>query len=135
MQPNQLLKTIYLGDRACKGVYLNSWERRVDVHINCISRIRHPSGHWNYYTDEDIDEGRLVFNGVEQLSLTPPGLIPNDLINELTMSQIQNDGLFDATLLVDSVGSKGEAGLVTIVIRAKTFHLEDPSRAGVVIDS
>ena len=75
------MKTIYLGDRACKKIVLDSWNNRVMIQVDCISRIRDSSGHWNFYTAEDIPDAFIVLSQVEFFAMEPPGLIPNDQID------------------------------------------------------
>ena len=43
MDVSAFLKTIYLGDRACKAITLDGWNRSIKIEIDCISRIRSPS--------------------------------------------------------------------------------------------
>ena len=93
-----LIRTIYLGDRGCTAILIDSANARVAVAVDCISRIRSPEGRWNYYTKEDIPAGRLVFGGVESLSFTLSGLIPNDFINDLRICGV-NEG--DGAVLAD----------------------------------
>jgi hypothetical protein len=72
MTPAEFLKTVYLGDRSCKGINIISCDKRIEIHVDCISRVRASSGLWDFYTDEDIVDGKIVFVGVERFSLTPP---------------------------------------------------------------
>lgn len=66
MNAIDFLKTLYFGDRYCTKFLLDSTNNKVELHVNQISRIRDKSGEWNYYTDEDIENGVLVFTGIKK---------------------------------------------------------------------
>src|SRR5258708_3314646 len=84
MSPLELLKTIYLGDRACKSLLIDGWNDRIVLQVDTISRIRSVTGNWEYYTDEDIVDGLIVFTNATSISFEPNGLMPNDLIHSIT---------------------------------------------------
>jgi hypothetical protein len=73
MHPRELLKTIYLGDRFCQRIAIDCSERRLEIEVNVISRVRSTSGNWDYYTAEDIVDGVLVFTGLKSVRFEPPG--------------------------------------------------------------
>jgi hypothetical protein len=54
MKPEEFVKTIYLGDRACKKIVIDGWDELLKIQVNEISRIRDVSGQWNYYNDENM---------------------------------------------------------------------------------
>jgi hypothetical protein len=130
MTPTELLKTVYLGDRACKAVSLQGWEKRVTVHVEVISRIRGQAGSWDFYTAEDIPDGQLVFAEVRRTRFDPSGPIPNDLINELVVSKIDESSLgkpvYTFRLSVDSVDDAGMSTEVIVEIEACDLYLQDP---------
>lgn len=70
MTPDEFLRTIYLGDRACKSLVLDGWKNEVKIQIDSISRVRGEA--WDFYTEEDVDDGFLVFEG----SITFPSIRP-----------------------------------------------------------
>lgn len=136
MNPTELLKTIYLGDRACKAIEIDGWNAQVSVHVDVISRIRSTSGIWDYFTDEDIVDGRLVFTGVKSLRMEPSGPLPNDLINELSVvGSIETASGTEYSFLfsVSSVDEAARSTEIVIELRAKGLHLQDPLRPGAVI--
>lgn len=128
----EFLKTIYLGDRGCKSVLIDGWNARVKLQVTCISRVRGET--WNYYTQEDIEDGYLVFESVKSVSFNPPGAVPNDLINEINVIDFAEDKsgyLF--TISIDSVDEAGIHTEVFLSIVAATIHLEDPKRPDIRI--
>lgn len=133
MTPDELIQTIYLGDRGCKGIDIDFWEHKIKLKIDCISRVRSPSGHWEYYNDENIEDGYIVFSGVESYKIDPMGAFADDFIYGLTIKNIENDS-FDNKLytFVFEVGYLADAEAVIsktmeIEIIAKDLWLEDPN--------
>lgn len=124
MNPFDFLKSVYLGDRACKSIFIDSWDSVVKIGINSISRIRSESGNWDYYTDEDVDDGFLVFEGVSYFSLSPEGLLPNDLVNEVLVRPRECGDLWEIEIGVDSANEKGEAIEVRIKMIASKVCIE-----------
>ncbi|EOO7897934.1 DUF6258 family protein, partial [Escherichia coli] len=45
-----------------------------------MSRIAYGTTEWNFYDNEDLEDGYLVFSGVSFFNITPNGSIPNDYI-------------------------------------------------------
>ncbi len=134
-----MLATVYLGDRLCTRLVIDGWKEQVSLHVDVISRIRGCRGDWDYYTDEDIVDGRLVFTGVTRLRLEPSGPVPNDLINQIQVLEVnvpqssRNEFLF--RISVGSVDEAGSSNEVLIEIQAKDLHLEDPAKPGEIIGS
>lgn len=136
LDPVAFLKTVYLGDRACKGVHLDAWRRVVSIRVDTISRIRDPAGLWNFHDKEDIVDGAIVFVGVESLRLDPLGVIPNDYIHSIDAEPMQGSPatspLYSFTMSVGSVDEAANHTEVVIRITARGVHLEDPGRAGII---
>lgn len=132
MDPIKLASTIYLGDRGVKKITIDGWEEKISITITTISRIRSESGQWDYYNDEDIENGDLVFNGVKSIIFDPPGYVPNDYIYGFDVKTIDNENyLFD--LLVDSGDKTGKSVNVKISIIASGFYLYDPNHPDLMI--
>ncbi|MFZ1087140.1 MAG: DUF6258 family protein [Terracidiphilus sp.] len=133
MLPSEFLKTVYLGDRACKSITIDTWGKRVLIQIDEISRIRSASGRWDFYNGENIVDGLLVFADVKSIFFDPPGPLPNDFINYLEAVPMPDD-LYRFTLSIGSVDDSAKTSEIVLTIEAKHIYLEDPQRPGVLID-
>lgn len=122
MNPRDFLNTIYLGDRACKKITIDGWSRRVGIQVDCISRLEKGTESWNYYNAENVDDGWLVFGEVSSVSLTPTGMIPDDLINGIEVTYA--DGKYCFEISVGSAIANGETAEVNIQIVAQDMTLE-----------
>ena len=83
--PLKFLKTIYLGDRGVTGISMDSVRKTVKIHIDCISRVR--GKNWNYYTDEDLENGAIVFTGCKKFFFDTNGVLPGDFIEIESVEQ------------------------------------------------
>ena len=128
------LRTIYLGDRACKSITIDGWNHRVAIKVDEISRIRSVSGKWDFNNNENIVDGLLVFSDVRSIQFDPAGPIPNDYIIGLN-AELLPEGDYRFLFSVASVDLSATSTEVLVTIEAKHLHLEDPSRPGVVIES
>jgi hypothetical protein len=134
MSPSEFLKTIYLGDRGLKSITLDGATNRVIAQVDEISRIRSESGLWEYYNDENIVDGQIVFSDVKSIQFSPSGPMPNDYINGLT-AEPQPEGYWRFVMSV-SAGTDGPKSMeVLITIEAKGLYLENPAKPGVAIKS
>lgn len=135
--PDEMVKTLYLGDRACKRIIIDGWRKLFAIQVDKISRIRNPSGQWGFYSDEDIVDGMIVFEGVSSFEFAPPGFVPSDWIEFVGVDQIsektEGESHFKLTLSLGAVDQQGEAKEVTLTVCANSLYLEDPSRPGVKI--
>jgi hypothetical protein len=134
MLVTDFLKTIYLGDRACKSITIDGWNRKVVIEVDEISRIRSASGQWDFYNEENIVDGRLVISGVRAVHFDPAGPIPNDYISGLEASPLA-DGFYRFKFSAASGDESGNSTEVLVTIEAKAIHLEAPTEPGVVIDT
>lgn len=139
IRPQDFLRTLYLGDRACKAILLDGWGEQVKVQVNQISRVRSPDGRWNFYSEEDIVDGFIVFSGVSSVVFAPPGPLPMDFISDFVVEPL---GEPDSTtggerfLFRMSIGANTQEGRQTeveVAVTATGIHLEDPARPGAVI--
>jgi hypothetical protein len=134
MLASEFLKTIYLGDRACKSITIDGWNNCVAIKVDEISRVRSESGNWEFYNDENIVDGLLVFSDVRSVLFDPAGPIPNDYISDLSAEPLP-DGHIRFRFSAASVDKSARRTEVLVMVEAKRLHLEDPSAPGVVIDS
>lgn len=125
MSPTEFIETIYLGDRAIKKICIDGWGNSVKIEVNEISRIRSADGLWNFYKDEDIENGEIVTLGVQEFSIEPRGVIPNDYIASIACKMV-NESTFNLVIEAASVTSDGESRLATVSIVASGLHLIDP---------
>ncbi|MDN7493533.1 DUF6258 family protein [Burkholderia sp. AU45274] len=122
--PRDFFKTVYLGDRACKAILIDSWESIVRIQVDLISRIRSECGNWDFYTDEDVENGLLVFTNVKHFSMSPEGLLPNDLINSVSVERADFDGFWTIKLGIDSADERGHSEEVKVKIVAESVYIE-----------
>ena len=87
--PLKFLKTIYLGDRGVTGISMDSVRKTVKIHIDCISRVR--GENWNYYTDEDLENGAIVFIGCKKFFFDTNGVLTGDFIEIESVEQTADD--------------------------------------------
>jgi len=122
MNPEKLLSTIYLGDRACKKILIDGWNNRFCIQVSVISRIKENTDSWNYYSDEDIENGWIIFTNVSYLKIIPEGLIPNDLINYVKVKKSNEEYVFDIS--IDSVAESGRGKEIVIQVTAQKIYIE-----------
>jgi hypothetical protein len=133
MLPSAFVKTIYLGDRACKSITIEGWTNRVVIQVDEMSRVRDESGNWNFYNEENIIDGRLVFSDVRSVLFDPSGPIPNDYISRLEVEPLLG-GYYQFAFSAASVDQSSKSTEVLVTIVAKHLHLENPSTPGMQID-
>ena len=100
MDAVKFINTIYLGDRCITGINIDSEHMSVKIQVDVISRIRSADGNWNFYTDEDIPNGKIVFNGCKRFVLDSQGIIPSDFIDISEISKVGDEEykiIFDAS--------------------------------------
>ena len=140
MNPIEFVDTIYLGDRACKGILVDAWNRTIAIRVDDISRSREgKNNEWGFTSEEDIENGLIVFTEVESIQFDPSGPIPNDFINSFSVTGPITDGarpevqLFQFELGITSCSRSGVTGEVILTMVAAGVHLEDPARPGLKI--
>lgn len=125
----EFLKTIYVGDRACKSIFIDGWNSEVKVQVDCISRVR--SKTWQFYADEDLEDGFIVFEGVSSVEFSPSGPVPNDLINDIRIETEECDDEKQRLVLqIDSVDPEGRRVEVFVRVVATSVALEARDKSG-----
>ena len=123
LNPVDLIKTIYLGDRACKSILLDSWNNELKIQVDCISRVRGKA--WDFYTAEDLENGYLVFEGLKRFSISPSGIIPNDLINDIVAEQSGDE--YFIKFSIDAIDSSGQSQESLLEIHCLEMSLKNNS--------
>jgi len=122
MNTKEFVRSVYLGDRACKKVLIDGWNRRCCIQVDSISRLKKGTDTWNYYADEDVNDGWLVFTELSSISISPEGPVPNDSIDIVDVRESGDSYEFDI-----SIGSGDEKGNITgvlIKLIAKDISIE-----------
>lgn len=128
MTPIEFTNTIYLGDRSCKAVIVDSWDDIVKLKIDCISRVRSPTG-WNFYNDENLDDGYIVFTSVKKFNWSSNGQLPNCYINILEVKLSEVADYYEFKFIVNGVLKSStpitqDWGDIVLTILAKNIYLE-----------
>jgi len=132
MNPIEFLKSIYLGDRFCTKIVVDGLNNSFEFHVNRISRIRDVSGEWNYYTDEDIENGVIVITGVKKIIFDGSGLMPNDQIYDIYANKLDNS-TYEFTFETSYVDHKATTYDITIKVIGEDVYILDPSKPDVKI--
>ena len=74
MNPIEFLKTLYFGDRFCTKIVIDGCNNKFEFHVDAISRTRDATGQWNYYFDEDVENGIVVVSDIKKCILIVLGL-------------------------------------------------------------
>lgn len=130
-----LLRSLYLGDRACKRIDIRGWDEVVAIQVNLISRLRAGSSTWDYSTDGDIENGWIVFRGVTELNFSGSGGVPNDAITIDNVTKHTDMSGIDhicAEISVACVAAVDRATCTSMRIVARSAHLESADGLEVV---
>jgi len=127
MKIKEFINTIYLGDRWLKSIIVDSVNSKVKLQVNLISRIRSEDGFWNYYNDENIEDGFIVFTDVENLEISPQGVIPNDEICNYEINII-NDDVSEVIFYIGSYDKNNNYTEVKLRLVVGGIYLEDPKQ-------
>jgi hypothetical protein len=123
MDIREFLRSIYLGDRACMSLLVDSWNSELKVQVTSISRLT--AGKWVAGASEELGNAFLVFEGVTSLAFDPSGYLPNDVISAIEVGDALDDrGRTEVTLYIDSVGEGGDRVEVRVKVVAERAALE-----------
>ena len=121
MSIGELCNSIYLGDRFCEKMTIQN--DRISFQIDCISRVRSKNGNWEYYNDEDIYHGLIVFDLVSEYYFCNGSKIDEDI--ELEYVGFDNDLYHFYVTGCENVENTVITKTVTIEIFCKDFYLMD----------
>jgi len=122
MSIEDFVESIYMGDRACKAICIDGWNKRVVIQVDSISVIGDAKKGWDPTSDRNLENACLVLTGVTSAALTPPGYLPNDYIHGLRVTPTAG-GCYEFTLDVASVDDAGRTTEVTVRIVGAGAHL------------
>jgi hypothetical protein len=117
----KLLRSIYLGDRYCEKFEIR--DDKISFQINCISRVKEGTKEWNYYSDEDIEHGCLVFDEVVEFSSSSE-LVINDYI-EIDVVEKKED-IYTFIVYGGNVSDEAISTDIELQIKAKKFYIFNP---------
>jgi len=135
MRLDHFMATVYLGDRACKSITVDGWNERVTLAIDEISRVRSAAGTWDYYNDENVVDGALVFTEVKSFGLVPLGPLPSGYIDVESVQLVddQEDMFLVKFNVQGTFPLLNSTRMQTIEIVAKGVHIADPRRPGIEV--
>jgi hypothetical protein len=124
MNPIELLKTIYLGDRAIEKIIIDGYNQKIAIQCDCISSLPHGQSTWDFYDKEDIEHGFLVFSCARTIKISPIGAIANDYISSVNIAPSNNEQLFTALISVGGYDPQANRCEVIIEIEFTKLSLE-----------
>ncbi|ECI0414653.1 TPA: hypothetical protein JDL67_005101 [Salmonella enterica subsp. salamae] len=128
---------IYLGDRAIKKIEFDLWEKEIRIQVNLISRLAYGTTEWNFYNNEDLEDGYFVFFDIDYFNITPEGSIPDDYIISMITDKV-NGEYFESTIAVigqipnANNGDIDNVGECQIFIRYKNGWIENKFKERVI---
>lgn len=131
MLKENLFESIYLGDRFCKKIIIDNELDLIKLEINCISRIRSEDGMWNFYNEENIENGFIVFAEVKEFNFIPNGLITNDAIKLKELIKIGDN--YISKIIFETYNAEYNCSIVELEIVSEDVFLENPLLPGIKI--
>ena len=117
----KFLRSIYLGDRYCEKIEIK--DDKISFQINCISRVKKGTTRWNYYSDEDIEHGYLVFDEVVGFSSNSELVINADIEVDVVEKK---DDIYSFIVYGCNVSDKAISTDIELQIKAKKFYIFNP---------
>jgi len=115
------LESIYLGDRYCEKIEIK--DDKISVQINCISRVKKGTKEWNYYSDEDIEHGCLVFDEVVEFISNSELVINGDI--EIDVVE-KKDDIYSFIVYGCNISDEAISTDIELQIKAKKFYIFNP---------
>lgn len=126
----KLINSLYLGDRFCERMEVS--DNQIIIQINCISRIEEGQREWNYYVNEDIIHGCLIFDNISEYYANTD-LEFNDEIYSLDIIGIEDESYL---FVVNgcNVSNDNISTDIEYHIKAKGFFIFDPQQNRKILD-
>ncbi len=123
MRPNEFIKKIYYGDSGCKQVIIDGWSGSVQIQLDSMFVMKGDS--FDYLVDEEINDGFIIFEGVNDFSWSGR-FLPNDVINSIFChSDSTNDrGEYSFTVSISHVDSEAHSHEIILLISATNVSLK-----------
>lgn len=126
MKPNEFIRKIYYGDSGCKKLIIDGWSGSIQIQLDSIFIMKGDS--FNYFVDEEINDGFIIFEGVSNFSWSG-NFIPNDLINSISCnSDSPNErGEYSFTVCINHVDSESHSHEVSLLFSATNVSIKNKS--------
>lgn len=115
----KLLNTIYLGDSFCEEIKIE--QKKISIQIDCISRLKSGTEKWDYYNEENIEHGCLVFDEVINYSINS-NLNINDEIYEIELVE-KRDDIYYFKVVGCNISNDAISTDIEMQIEAKKFYI------------
>lgn len=124
----RFLSFLYLGDRYCENVEILN--KKITFQFNCISRLKPGTSEWNFYNDENVEDGCLVFDEVKEYQVSSELPFNEDIYDVRVESK--EKGVY--TFVVE--GSNFSNDLVStdikMIIKAKKVYIYNPNNNSII---
>ena len=124
------LNTIYLGDRFCEKMEIA--RNKIVIQINLISRIKKEHKKQDYYFEENIEHGHLVFDDVIEY-FQDSELLFNDEIYEIQVID-KKDDIYCFVICGCNISDKSVSTDIQMHIWAKKFYIFDQTNNRVITE-
>ena len=126
-QAENLIKSLYLGDRYVKSIALDGEKQELRITVDLISRVNPATGNWDFYDKEDIENGVIVFRNVKAFATNQQGCIANDGIYSITCEQCEKypDALM-FTVELSGVDTAAETHQIELSVVAQSIDVVAP---------
>lgn len=110
-------------------------KRQLRIQVDCISLLRSGTDRWDYYTERDVQNGWIVFSGVDAVITQPENIEPNDFINDVRVEEDADpDGRYRITMSIGSVDAAGNSSEAIILAKSPVAYLEDAKGLPLTLD-
>ncbi len=123
MKPNEFIKKIYYGDSGCKKVIIDGWSGSVQIQLDSMFIIKGKS--FDYLVDEEINDGFIIFEGVNNFSWSG-SFLPNDVVSSISChsDSANEQGEYSFTVSINHVDSNAHSHEIVLSISATNVSLK-----------